>query len=106
MALVRCHYVHHRAGEGDPAGPQAPTEDVASGELAAPPSVITDGGEAQRILVSLPDSTDPSLWRCPMTNVVDFGEYAVLDPTGTTVAEFQTSVGGNGCGMFRVIPST
>ncbi|WFR71192.1 hypothetical protein P9209_18305 [Prescottella defluvii] len=106
MTLIRCHYVHRRNDEGDPAGLQAPIEDVASGELAAPASVITDGGEVQRILVSLPDSTDPSLWRCPMTNVVDFDEFAVLDPTGTMVTKFQTGMGGDGCGWFRVIPST
>ncbi|GAB2647241.1 hypothetical protein ABI214_01620 [Prescottella soli] len=99
VTLIRCHYVHEPSGDGD-----API-DVMAGDLVPPPSVVTDGGEVQRILVSLPDSTDPSLWRCPMTIVADFDEYAVLDPTGTTVARFQTSEGGNGCGMFRVIPS-
>ncbi len=83
----------------------APNKDGMAGHLDPPPSVVADADETRKILVSLPYSTDPSLYRCPLTIVSDFDEYTVLDGTGTPVAKFQTSVGGNGCGMFRVIPS-
>ncbi|WP_127916763.1 hypothetical protein [Prescottella agglutinans] len=100
VSLLRCHYAHEGSG-----GSEAPIE-AAAEDLVPPPSFVTDGTEVQKILVSLPDSTDRPLWRCPSTIVTSFDEYAVLDPTGTPVATFQIAAGGSPCGMFRVVPSS
>lgn len=106
VSLSRCHYVHNPNSDDDQSAPDA-SNNAMTGDLVPPPVIIPGGSEVQKILLDLPDSTDPSLWRCigPQP-VVDFDEFTVLDQSGTSVAKFQTSEGGNGCGMFRVIPST
>ena len=93
VTLLRCHYASSAQDRTD---------------LVPPPSVITDGTEVQRILVSIPDSTDPG-HRCGPGGdyqfVYTFDEYTVLDQSGTPVASFQTSE-NQPCGVNNVIPST
>lgn len=103
VSLLRCHYVHNPDGDGDPSAPDAPRK-VMTGDLVPPPVIIPGGAEAQKILLSLPDSTDLG-HRCIGPGVGDFDEFRVLDHTGTAVAKFQTS-GSDACGVLRVIPST
>ncbi|OYD60800.1 hypothetical protein BDB13_5686 [Rhodococcus sp. OK302] len=106
VALRRCHYSHERYQDG----PVPPSPDMADdGELVPPSSVITDDAEVQRIILSLPDSTDVGK-RCgpyisPYERVYTFDEYTVLDPSGTPVATFQTSEMGP-CGINNIVPST
>ncbi|MET3642718.1 hypothetical protein ABIC73_004321 [Prescottella equi] len=104
VSLLRCHYVHNPNADGDQLAPDAHRKAM-TGDLVSPPVIIPGGAEVQKILLSLPDSTDLG-HRCPVPQpVVDFDEFRVLDQSGTAVAKFQTSESGNGCGVFRVIPS-
>ena len=105
VSVVRCRYERTQNGDFDPSAPDAAFE-AQSGDLVGQPSVMDDGTDVQRIILALPDSTDGG-HRCPGPQpVVDFDEFIVLDQSGTSVATFQTSEYGNGCGVFRVIPST
>lgn len=102
VSLLRCHYRHNASDDFDPSAPDAPVK-VMTGDLVPPPSAITDGIEVQRILLSLPDSSDLG-HRCIGPEIDDFDEFTVLDLSGTPVAKFQTSEHGS-CGIFRVVPA-
>lgn len=74
-------------------------------DLVPPSSAITDGVEVQRIILSLPESTDVG-HRCGPGGdfVYNFDEYTVLDQSETPVAAFQISENGP-CGINNVVPS-
>lgn len=100
--LRRCHYVHTFDSDGEQSARDAQILNL-TGDLVPPPSLVTDDAEVQRILVSVPDSTDPSR-HCPAGGQVsNFDEYTVLDQYGVSVAKFQTSEHGS-CGVRNVIP--
>lgn len=93
VTLRRCHYEQRAQDQVD---------------LVPPSSVITDDAEVQRIILALPDSTDPG-HRCGPGGdyqfVYTFDEYTVVDQSGTPRATFQTSA-NNPCGINDVVPST
>ncbi|NKT14608.1 hypothetical protein GS979_07170 [Rhodococcus hoagii] len=93
VTLRRCHYEQSAQDRVD---------------LVPPSSVITDDAEVQRIVLALPDSTDPG-YRCGPGGdyqfVYTFDEYTVVDQSGTPRATFQTS-DNNPCGINDVVPST
>ncbi|NMM90900.1 hypothetical protein B2J88_42405, partial [Rhodococcus sp. SRB_17] len=101
VTLRRCHFVHNQDIDIDRSAPDSNFKAL-TGDLVPPPALVTDGGEVQRILLSLPDSTDPSR-HCPGGGEVDsFDEYTVIDQYGVSVAKFQTSEYGS-CGVRNVI---
>ncbi|OYD60873.1 hypothetical protein [Rhodococcus sp. OK302] len=103
VTLRRCHYVHNTDND-DEHQPNLHIR-LMTGDLAPAPSLVPDGAEMQRILLSLPESTDPGRGRCgPVGGQVNnFDEYTVIDQYGVSVAKFQTSEYGS-CGVRNVIP--